>query len=70
MSMITEASVYDALRQVQEPELGGDLVTRNMVRDLRVEDSSVAFTIEFEKGVEAAFLGSLGWSVAKNVLPS
>ena len=46
MSMITEASVYDALRQVQEPELGGDLVTRNMVRDLRVEDSSVAFTIE------------------------
>ena len=32
MSVITEAAVLAALRTVQEPELGGDLVTRNMIR--------------------------------------
>jgi ATP-binding protein involved in chromosome partitioning len=46
MTAITEATIYDALRQVQEPELGGDLVTRNMIRDLRIEGADVAFTIE------------------------
>lgn len=46
MTTITEAAVLDALRTVQEPELGGDLVTRNMVRDLRIDGSKVAFQIE------------------------
>ncbi len=46
MSAITEASVLAALRTVQEPELGGDLVTRNMVKDLRIDGADVAFTIE------------------------
>jgi len=35
-----------ALRTVQEPELGGDLVTRNMIRELAIDGTSVAFTIE------------------------
>jgi ATP-binding protein involved in chromosome partitioning len=43
---ITEAAVLEALRQVREPELGGDLVSRNMVRDLSIDGSRVAFTIE------------------------
>jgi ATP-binding protein involved in chromosome partitioning len=46
MSTLTEGAVFDALRTVQEPELGGDLVTRNMVRDLSISGSDVAFTIE------------------------
>ncbi len=46
MSAISEAAVLDALRTVQEPELGGDLITRNMVRDLSIDGSRVAFTIE------------------------
>jgi ATP-binding protein involved in chromosome partitioning len=46
MSAISEAVVMDALRTVQEPELGGDLVTRNMVRDLVIDGADVAFTIE------------------------
>ncbi len=46
MSALTESAVLDALRTVQEPELGGDLVTRNMVKDLRIEGADVAFTIE------------------------
>jgi ATP-binding protein involved in chromosome partitioning len=46
MMPITEAAVMDALRHVQEPELGGDLVTRNMVRDLVIDGAKVAFQIE------------------------
>jgi ATP-binding protein involved in chromosome partitioning len=46
MTMITNDAIYDALRQVQEPELGGDLVTRNMIKDLKVDGAAVAFTIE------------------------
>ncbi len=46
MTAISEASVLAALRTVQEPELGGDLVTRNMIKDLVVTGSDVAFTIE------------------------
>ncbi len=46
MTVITEAAVLAALRTVQEPELGGDLVTRNMVRDIAIDGDDVAFTIE------------------------
>ncbi|MDQ2964486.1 MAG: Mrp/NBP35 family ATP-binding protein [Chloroflexota bacterium] len=46
MTTLTNDAIYDALRQVQEPELGGDLVTRNMIKDLRIDGSAVAFTIE------------------------
>ncbi len=46
MPTVSEAAVYEALRQVQEPELGGDLVTRNMVKDLSIDGHRVAFTIE------------------------
>ena len=46
MTAISEAAILDALRTVQEPELGGDLVTRNMIRDLVIDGADVAFTIE------------------------
>ena len=46
MTVITEAAVLDVLRTVQEPELGGDLVTRNMIRDIVISGADLAFTIE------------------------
>jgi ATP-binding protein involved in chromosome partitioning len=46
MTILSETAVFDALRTVQEPELGGDLVSRNMVKDLTIDGSRVAFTIE------------------------
>jgi len=46
MPSLTEEAVLSALRTVQEPELGGDLVTRNMIKDLAIEGTHVAFTIE------------------------
>ena len=46
MPTLTDTAVYDALRQVQEPELGGDLMSRNMVKGLTIDGSQVALTIE------------------------
>jgi ATP-binding protein involved in chromosome partitioning len=43
---ISEAAILDALRAVREPELPGDIVSRDMVRDLTVDGTRVAFTIE------------------------
>ncbi|HEY8135409.1 MAG TPA: Mrp/NBP35 family ATP-binding protein [Candidatus Limnocylindrales bacterium] len=43
---LSEAVVMDALRTVQEPELGRDIVTLNMVKDLEVTDSQVSMKIE------------------------
>jgi ATP-binding protein involved in chromosome partitioning len=46
MIAITEAAVLDALRAVREPELPGDIVSRDMVRGLTIDGPRVAFTIE------------------------
>src|SRR3970040_1269709 len=42
---LTQEQVLDALRTVQEPELGRDLVTLNMVKDWPVADARVWVTI-------------------------
>src|SRR5262245_11598112 len=44
--MITETLIYDALKQVNEPELGRDIVTLNMVKDVAIADSDVSLKIE------------------------
>ena len=46
MTAITEVAVIEALRAVQEPELGRDIVTLDMVKAIAIEDTKVAFTIE------------------------
>lgn len=42
---ITEARVLDALRTVMDPELGRDLVTLNMIRDVVIEGANVRFSL-------------------------
>ena len=42
---VTEAAVMAALSKVQEPELHKDLVSLNMIRDLKVSGDQVSFTI-------------------------
>ena len=46
MSSLTEGAILDALRNVQEPELGRDIVTLQMVKSIQIDGSHVAFTIE------------------------
>ncbi|MGZ6271663.1 MAG: Mrp/NBP35 family ATP-binding protein [Candidatus Limnocylindrales bacterium] len=67
MPELTEAAVYDALRSVQEPELGGDLISRNMVKGVVIDGSHVALTIELttpacplKDEIEADIRGHLG----------
>ncbi len=43
--MVSEQAVMAALGQVQEPELHKDLVTLNMIRDLKIDAGKVAFTV-------------------------
>lgn len=43
--MITKEAVIKALSNVQEPDLGKDLVTLNMVQDIEIEGKNVSFTV-------------------------
>ncbi len=43
--MITKEAVIEALSQVQEPDLGKDLVTLNMVKDIVIDGKNVSFTV-------------------------
>ena len=42
---MTQEEVLKALSNVQEPDLGKDLVTLNMIRDLEINGNDVSFTI-------------------------
>lgn len=42
---ITEAEIVDALRTVDDPDLKKDLVSLNMVKDIKVNGNEVSFTV-------------------------
>jgi ATP-binding protein involved in chromosome partitioning len=44
---ITESTVLDALRTVKDPDLGKDIVTLGLIRDLHIHDADVSFTLAF-----------------------
>jgi len=44
--MLSESGIYEALRAVQEPELGRDIISLNMVKDIAVSDTSVSLKVE------------------------
>ena len=46
MPQIDEATVMQALRAVQEPELGKDIVTLEMVKELALSGTSASLMIE------------------------
>ena len=43
--MITKEAVLSALSNVQEPDLGKDLVTLNMIQDIAIEGKQVSFSV-------------------------
>jgi ATP-binding protein involved in chromosome partitioning len=45
MTNITKEAILNALSKVQEPDLGQDLITLNMVRNLEINDGHVSFTV-------------------------
>jgi ATP-binding protein involved in chromosome partitioning len=42
---MTQEDILKALSNVQEPDLGKDLVTLNMIKDLQIDGNNVSFTI-------------------------
>ena len=42
---MTEKDIFKALSKVQEPDLGKDLVTLNMVKNIKIDGDKVSFTI-------------------------
>ena len=42
---MTTDDVLKALSNVQEPDLGKDLVTLNMIRDIKIDGNNVSFTV-------------------------
>ena len=44
--MVTMASVLEALKQVQDPEIHRDIVSLGMVKNIEVVDGKVSFTVE------------------------
>jgi ATP-binding protein involved in chromosome partitioning len=42
---MTRDKILDALRNVQEPDLGKDLVTLNMIQDVQIDGKRVSFTL-------------------------
>src|ERR1041385_644240 len=42
---MTKEKVLEALSNVQEPDLGKDIVTLNMVKDITIEGNYVSFTV-------------------------
>lgn len=43
--MITQEQVYNALRHVEDPDLKKDLVTLNMIEDLKIEGNKISFSV-------------------------
>jgi ATP-binding protein involved in chromosome partitioning len=76
---LSETTVIDALRSVEDPELHRDIISLNMVRDLKIEGSSVSMTLmlttpacpltgPFKESVETALLAIPGVEVANVAL--
>lgn len=42
---MTQEKILDALRNVQEPDLGKDIVTLQMVKDIEIKGNAVSFTV-------------------------
>jgi len=42
---MTKERILEALRNVQEPDLGKDLVTLNMIQDINIDGNNVSFTL-------------------------
>ncbi len=46
MAVITEEQLLESLRRVQDPDLHKDLVTLNMIKNIKISGDSVSFDIE------------------------
>jgi ATP-binding protein involved in chromosome partitioning len=53
---MTESDILKALSNVQEPDLGKDLVSLNMIQDLSIDGNKVAFFVKSSSYVVIIFV--------------
>lgn len=75
--MITKEAVLKALGNVDDPDLGKDLVTLNMVKDIEVDGNNVAFTVvlttpacPMKEMIEKACINAIQLLVSKEAVVS
>ncbi|MCF6286725.1 MAG: P-loop NTPase [Candidatus Hydrogenedentes bacterium] len=44
--MVTESQVLDAMRHIMDPDFNKDIVTLGFIKDIKIDDGTVAFTVE------------------------
>lgn len=50
MSELTEQTILTALQKVLDPQTNNDVVSRNMIKAVKIDGQNVSFTIEFKGG--------------------
>ncbi len=75
--MITKEAVLKALGNVDDPDLGKDLVTLNMVRDIEIDGNNVSFTVvlttpacPMKEMIEKACINAIHLLVSKDAVVS
>lgn len=75
--MITKEAVLKALGNVDDPDLGKDLVTLNMVRDIEIDGNNVSFTVvlttpacPMKEMIEKACINAVQLLVSKEAIVS
>ena len=73
--MITKEAVLEALSNVQEPDLGKDLVTLNMISDIEIDGKNISFTVilttpacPLKEMIERACVNAIHLLVAKDAV--
>lgn len=73
--IITNEQVLNALRNVEDPDLKKDLVTLNMIKDVKIEDKNISFTLELttpacplKDMLKNACLNAIKYFVAKDAV--
>lgn len=73
--MITKEAVLKALGNVDDPDLGKDLVTLNMIKDIEIDGNDVSFTVELttpacpmKEMIEKACINAITHLVSKDAV--
>lgn len=73
--MITQEAVLKALGNVDDPDLGKDLVTLNMIKDIEIDGNEVSFTVELttpacpmKEMIEKACINAITHLVSKDAV--
>lgn len=62
----TSKQIEDALKKVKHPGMGKDIISLQMVRDIRIEGNKIGFSLVFEKSNDP-FISSIRKACVKAI---